>query len=104
MLIELERQTILIEQQLLNYVSKQAHSLLPLAKEYVHSIAKLPAEERVTNLAEISTQLLQLKKRAELQAEWAELKQLIMDENHPDITESMLAIIGNNLDQWLVQK
>ena len=104
MLIELERQMILLEQNFLRNVSKEVPSLLTLGKEYLQAIAPFSVEERTALLAEVSEKILQLKERKELQVEWVDLKEAIQNEHHLEITDSMLAIFDNNLDQWLAYK
>lgn len=104
MLIELERQMILLEQQFLLNVSKEVPSLLTLGKEYLQAIAPFSVEERTALLAEVSEKILQFKEREELQAEWMDLKGAIQNEHHLEVTDSMLAIFDNHLDQWLAYK
>lgn len=104
MLIELERQMILLEHQFLRYISQEVPSLLTLGKEYLQAISPFSVEERTALLAEVSEKILHLKEREVLQAEWMDIKEAIQNEHHLEITESMLAIFDNHLEQWLAYK
>ncbi|RUL51304.1 hypothetical protein [Lysinibacillus antri] len=104
MLMELERNTLVLEEQFLLYIAKHAPSLLDVAKEYIQLIVVLPIEERIAQLAEVSEHILQLRKRTQLEQDWMKMKKSILKEKHEDITESMLTIFENNLEHWLNEK